>query len=138
MKDSYEFVAIFNYAKDGISINFPDLPGCLSCAETTDEAIKNAEEALGLVLYDMEQEKEEIPKPTPFEKVRCRSNEKAVIIRVWMPLVRNELDEQSVKKTLTIPQWLNQLAEKENVNFSKILQAALKEYLSVKRRNFTK
>lgn len=138
MKDSYEFVAIFNYAKDGISINFPDLPGCLSCAETTDEAIKNAEEVLGLVLYDMEQEKEEIPKPTPFEKVKCRSNEKAVIIRVWMPLVRNELDEQSVKKTLTIPQWLNQLAEKENVNFSKILQAALKEYLSVKRRNFTK
>ena len=60
MKDSYEFVAVFEYAEDGISISFPDLPGCLSCATTTEEAIKNSEEVLGLVLYDMEQEKEKI------------------------------------------------------------------------------
>jgi len=51
-----------------------------------------------------------------------------------MPLVRNELDEQAVKKTLTIPKWLNTLAEKENINFSKILQSSLKEYLKLKRR----
>ena len=134
MKDSYEFVAIFDYAKDGISISFPDLPGCLSCADTTKEAIKNAEEVLGLVLYDMEQEKEDIPNPTPLENIKCKSNQKPILINVWMPLVRNELDEQSVKKTLTIPQWLNKLAEKENVNFSKILQSALKDYLKVKRK----
>ena len=133
MKDYYEFVAVFDYAKDGISITFPDLPGCLSCANTTEEAIKNAEEVLGLVLYDMEQEKQKIPKQTPIEQIRCKSNQKTIFINVWMPLVRNELDEQSVKKTLTIPMWLNKLAEKENVNFSKILQSALKEYLHVKR-----
>lgn len=134
MKDSYEFVGIFDYAKDGISISFPDLPGCLSCADTTEEAIKNAEEVLGLVLYDMEQEKEEIPNPTSLEDIKCKSNQKPILINVWMPLVRNELDEQSVKKTLTIPQWLNKLAEKENVNFSKVLQSALKDYLKVKRK----
>lgn len=134
MKDSYEFVAIFDYAEDGISISFPDLPGCLSCADTTEEAIKNAEEVLGLVLYDMEQEKEKIPNPTPIENIKCKNNQKPILVNVWMPLVRNELDEQAVKKTLTIPQWLNKLAERENVNFSKILQAALKDYLKVKRR----
>lgn len=134
MKDSYEFVAIFDYAEDGISISFPDLPGCLSCADTTEEAIKNAEEVLGLVLYDMEQEKEKIPDPTPIENIKCRNNQKPILVNVWMPLVRNELDEQAVKKTLTIPQWLNKLAERENVNFSKILQSALKDYLKVKRR----
>ena len=48
MKESYEFVAIFNYEKDGISISFPDLPGVFSSAETTEEAIKNANEVLGL------------------------------------------------------------------------------------------
>ncbi len=133
MKDSYEFVAVFNYAKDGISISFPDLPGCLSCADTTDEAIKNAEEVLGLVLYDMETEKEKIPEATPLEKIKCTENERAVIISIWMPLVRNEIEEQSIKKTLTIPQWLNKLAENENVNFSKLLQSALKDYLKVKR-----
>ncbi len=134
MKESYEFVAIFNYAEDGINISFPDLPGCLSCADTTEEAIKNAEEVLGLVLYDMEQENEEIPEPTPLEKIKCNKDDRAVLINVWMPLVRNELDEQAVKKTLTIPKWLNVLAEKENINFSKILQSSLKEYLKLKRR----
>lgn len=134
MKESYEFVAIFNYAEDGINISFPDLPGCLSCADTTEEAIKNAEEVLGLVLYDMEQENEKIPEPTPLEKIKCKKDDRAVLINVWMPLVRNELDEQAVKKTLTIPKWLNTLAEKENINFSKILQSSLKEYLKIKRR----
>ena len=134
MKDSYEFVAVFDYAEDGISISFPDLPGCLSCADTTKEAIKNAEEVLGLVLYDMEQEKIKIPNPTPLEKIKCKNNQKTTLINIWMPLVRNELDEQSVKKTLTIPGWLNKLAEKENVNFSKVLQAALKDYLQIKRK----
>ena len=47
--------------------------------------------------------------------------------------MRNEIEEQSIKKTLTIPQWLNKIAEKENVNFSKLLQSALKDYLKVKR-----
>ena len=134
MKNSYEFVAILDYAKDGISISFPDLPGCLSCASTTNEAIKNAEEVLGLVLYDMEKERKKIPNPTPLEKIKCKNNQKTILINVWMPIVRNELDEQCVKKTLTIPEWLNKIAEKENVNFSKILQSALKEYLQVKRK----
>lgn len=133
MKESYEFVAIFNYEKDGISITFPDLPGVFSSAETTEEAIKNANEILGLVLYDMEIDNKKIPKATTLEKVKCEKNEKTVLINVWMPLVRNELDEQAVKKTLTIPQWLNKLAEAQNVNFSKLLQTALKEYLKIKR-----
>ena len=134
MKDSYKYVAIFNYEKDGINIYFPDIPGCLSCAETTEEALKNAEEVLGLVLYDYEQENKEIPKPTKFEDIKCKNNEKAVLIDVWMPMVRNELDEQAIKKTLTIPRWLNTLAEKEHVNFSQLLQTALKDYLKVKRK----
>lgn len=133
MKDSYEFVAVFDYEKDGINISFPDLPGCLSYADNTKEAIKNAEEVLGLVLYDMEKENEKIPEPTKLEKINCNKNEKTVLINVWMPFVRNEIEEQSVKKTLTIPQWLNKLAEEQNVNFSKILQAGLKDYLKIKR-----
>ena len=133
MKENYEFVAIFNYEKDGINISFPDLPGVFSSASTTKEAIKNANEVLGLVLYDMENDQKQIPKPTSLENIKCEKNEKTVLVNVWMPLIRNELDEQTVKKTLTIPQWLNKLAESQNINFSKLLQTAIKEYLKIKR-----
>lgn len=132
-KENYEFVAVFDYEKDGINIKFPDLEEAISCASTTKEALKNAKEVLELVLYNREQEEIEIPKSTLLEDIKCGENERTVCVNVWMPLVRNEMEEQSVKKTLTIPQWLNKLAEAENVNFSKVLQSALKEYLKAKR-----
>lgn len=52
-KDRYSYVAVFSYEEDGISIEFPDLPGCLPCAEkdNTEEALKNAKEALGLHIW---------------------------------------------------------------------------------------
>lgn len=133
MKDSYKFVAIFDYEEDGINIYFPDIPGCLSCADTTDEALKNAEEALGLMLVHLEKENQQIPDMTPIEKIECKKNERAFIINVWMPLARKEVQDIVVKKTLTIPKWLNDLAEAENVNFSKILSSALQDYLKTKR-----
>jgi len=131
MENTYTYPAIFNYSDDGISISFPDLPGCLSQADTTEEALKNAEEVLGLWMYNLEEDNEPIPSPTPLEKVNCEPNEKVLLISTWMPLARLEIEEQSVKKTLTIPWWLNKLAEERKVNFSQILQAALKEYLKV-------
>ena len=128
-KNSYEFTSIFQYAEDGINITFPDIPSAISYAQSTEEAIKNAEEVLGLILYDMESDKKEIPKATPFENIKTKEDEKAIIIRVWMPLVRNELDEQAVKKTLSIPEWMNTAALKKGINFSQVLQEALLERL---------
>jgi len=132
MKDTYEYVAIFDYAEDGINIYFPDLPGCFSCADTTKEALKNAQEAMGLYLVTCEEDDIEIPEPTPLEKIKCKENEKAILVSVWMPLARSEVEVVSVKKTLTLPSWLNKLAEAHNINFSKVLQASLKDILRTK------
>ncbi len=134
MQTSYTYPAIFNYSDDGISISFPDLPGCLSQADYTEEALKNSEEVLGLWMYNMEDENEPIPAPTPIEHIDCLPNEKVFLIKTWMPLVRTQIENQSVKKTLTIPKWLNTIAEERGVNFSQILQAALKEYLNIQKR----
>lgn len=131
LKDRYIYPAIFDYADDGISIEFPDLPGCLPCAHTTEDAIKNAREALGLHLYCMEKDKDEIPEPTPIDKIKLESNQAVVLVEVWMPLIRDAIENRSVKKTLTIPKWLNDLAEDKDVNFSHILQEALKDRLGV-------
>lgn len=133
MKNTYEYVAIFDYAEDGINIYFPDLPGCLSCADNTKEALHNAEEVLGLYMTYYEDEGLEIPEPTPIEKITLKENEKPILVSVWMPLARSEVEVVSVKKTLTLPAWLNKLAEEQKINFSKVLQAALKDILKAKR-----
>jgi len=133
MKNTYEYVAVFDYAQDGINIYFPDLPGCLSCAKDTKEALKNAEEVLGLYMTCYEDEGWEIPEPTPLENIKCKENEKPILVSVWMPLARSKVEEASVKKTLSLPKWLNDLAEEHKINFSQVLQAALKDILQTKR-----
>lgn len=133
-KDRYIYPAIFVYADDGISISFPDLPGCFSCASSDEEALSMAKEALGLHLYGMEEDNDEIPSPTSINKIPLEPNQAVVLIEVLMPSTREAIENYSIKKTLTIPQWLNKLAIEKKVNFSHVLQAALKNELGVKER----
>jgi hypothetical protein len=101
----------------------------LPCAHTTEEAAKNAREALGLHLWGMERDGDEIPEPTPVTELKCGKNDIPLFVEVFMPAVRERLNNRMVKKTLTIPQWLNAEAEHAGVNFSHVLQNGLKEYL---------
>ena len=130
-KDRYSFVAILTYAGDGISIEFPDLPGCLPCAEDTDSALKNAREALGVHLFGMEQDDEEIPDATPITDLEFEKGQIPVLIEVFMPPVRDRIKNRFVKKTLSLPAWLASKADESGVNCSKIFQNALIQYLNV-------
>ena len=129
MKDYYSYIAVLSYADDGISIEFPDLPGCFPCAHSTDEAVKNAKEAMGLHLWSMEKDNDDIPEPTPITDIKLSKNKVPLLVDVFMPPVRDRLNNKYVKKTLSIPQWLNIEAERQGVNFSLILQNGLKQYL---------
>ncbi len=131
-KDYYVYPAIFTYEDDGISVEFPDLPGCLTCADTTEDAIKMAKEALGLHLYDMEEENETIPVASNISDLSLEKNQIPILIDINMVLHRKAIENTSVKKTLTIPQWLNKEAERHNINFSQVLQEALKQQLNFK------
>lgn len=131
-KDYYMFPAIFDYADDGISISFPDLPGCFSCADTDEEALFMAKDALGLHICNLEDDEYEIPIPTTLKNIKIKNNQKAILVEVNMPLFRESVQNTAVKKTLTIPKWINDLAERNHVNFSQVLQVALKQYLGVK------
>ena len=132
MKDRYIYPAIFDYADDGISIEFPDLPGCLSCADTDEEALYMAKDVLGLWMDYMEKDNEDIPEPTSLLDIELEDNQKSVLIEVWMTTVRNAIDNKPIRKTVTIPQWLDIMAREEDLNFSYILQEALKKELNVK------
>ena len=130
-KDYYIYPAIFDYAEDGISISFPDLPGCISCANTDEEALYMAKDALGLFIASCEEDGDELPPPTLLNNIKLQDNQKPALIEVNMPLFRDAIFNVSVKKTLTIPKWINDLAEKNNINFSQVLQSALKKCLGI-------
>ncbi|HHW03139.1 MAG TPA: type II toxin-antitoxin system HicB family antitoxin [Thermoanaerobacterales bacterium] len=130
-KDIYVFPAILTQYEGNIGITFPDLPGCVSNAKNMDEAVKNAKEALALHLFGMEEDGIDIPSPSSINNLKLDSNEIPLLVEVYMPLYRNAIESSTVKTTVTMPQWLKSLAEKKNVNFSQLLQSALKEYLGI-------
>jgi predicted RNase H-like HicB family nuclease len=134
VKSRYTFPAIFHFADDGISVEYPDLSGCLSCGDNEEEAFKMAKEALQLHLYGMEEDKDIIPKPSKIRDIRLEENETVVLIEVFMPAFRDKMATKAVNKMVTLPRWLNDLADSEKVNCSQIFQTALKEYLGVENR----
>ena len=94
-----------------------------------------AKEALSLHLYGMEQDNDDIPAPSTMKQLakdeQLEENESFCLIEVFMPPFREKQNTRFVKKTLSIPYWLNAQAEAYGVNFSQTLQAALKEQLHI-------
>ena len=132
MQDRYVFPALFCYDLPGqVGIVFPDLPGCTSQSDNDIEALKDAREALSLHLYSMERDGDEIPEPTPVQDLRPEPDEAVVLIDVHMPFFREHMDNKSVNRTVTLPNWLNREAKAADLNFSQILQDALIERLGV-------
>lgn len=127
------YLAIFEPTETGYSVYFPDLPGCVSTGSNFEDAEKMAKEALGLHVYGMEQDGDELPdpsrevKPDPESADGCLT----VPICIFPDLVKNELDNRKVKTNVTIPNWLKQIGEREGVSFSKLLETALRDYLQV-------
>lgn len=131
-KDVYVYPAIFTIDDDGVSIEFPDLPGCIPCASDLDEAVNNSKEALALHLFGMEEDNLEIPDPTSIKDIKLDKNQTLMLVEVYMPLYRDAIENEYIRKNCTIPQWLNKLAEEKKMNFSQVLQLALKERLGIK------
>jgi len=128
-RDVYSYIAVVSFDNDGISIDFPDLSGCFTCAKNENEIYKVAREVLGLYMWSIERDNEPIPEPTSIKSIKLDKNETTMPIEVFMPPVRDRINNKVIKKTLTIPQWLNIEAERQGVNFSLILQNGLNQYL---------
>lgn len=125
----YAFPAVFTPEEGGISVHFPDVEGCFTSGETIDEALYMAADALALMLYDREEEGLPIPTPSPIDAIIPSGSAFTSYIRCDTVEYRRLFHSKAVKKTLTLPAWLNTLAEREGINFSAILQTALKEQL---------
>lgn len=131
MKKNYIYPAIFEFDEDGISIEFPDFDGAFSCADTFEEALEMAKDCLELNLMTLEEDKEEIPEPKSIENYKLKNNQKLMMVVADMISFKKRYSNKTVKKTLTIPKWLNDLGIEKKVNFSAILKEALIKELGV-------
>lgn len=133
--DFYRYIALLDYEEDGVHVTFPDLPGCVSFGKDEAEAVKEAREALGLHLWGMEEDGDTPPAPSSIraltEAEKPQSNETFFLVDAFMPVIREKMAQRFVKKTLSIPAWLNTEAENYGINFSKTLQKALKQELQL-------
>lgn len=122
----YAYPAIFTPEDDGgFSVSFPDLEGCHTCGDDMADALTMAEDALALVLYGYEKDGRPIPSPSDEKNISLSEKEFVNFVACDTLEYRKMYNNKAVKKTLTIPEWLNEAAMAMNLNFSQILQEAL-------------
>lgn len=130
-KELTVYPAIFTKMNDDGNyyvIDFIDLKNCITEGETIQEAYYMAQDAMGLFLDELVK----FPEPTlDFSNIELKENQFISFVSIDMDYYRKKYNNKSVKKTLSIPSWLDTIAEKENINFSQLLQEAIKNKLEI-------
>lgn len=132
MKNRYIYPAIIKCEENVYDVRFPDIENCFTFGKSLEDALDSANDVLGLCLYDMEQDNIKIKEPSKIEDIKLNENESIAWISVWMTPVRDKIDNKSIKKTVTIPKWVNDIGVEHNLNFSQLLQSAIKEKVGIK------
>ena len=132
MKENYVYPIKIHKDEDGaLLITFPNFPGNMTQADTEEGAIRAAQEVLALCITSNEDAGIENPPPLEESRIPLNEGEKLIYVHLWMPYFRYTQKVVYVKKTLTIPKWLDDLAKKQNLNFSGVLVKGLKEALGI-------
>lgn len=128
----YVYPAVFTpEAEGGYSIHFPDLEGCCTQGEDLADGLAMANDVLCLTLYGLEEENQSIPSASSQKEVILEGDQFVTLVACDTLEYRKFYDNKAVKKTLTIPSWLNTMAERQDINFSAVLQSALKAQLGL-------
>ncbi len=127
----YVFPAVFE-PEDGLyNVSFPDLPDCYTCGDDLADAMFMAEDALSGYLSRMEEKGKPVCVPSALNAIPYSEGTTVSLVPADTAAWRRAHSERAVKKTLTIPSWLNAAAESHAINFSQVLQDALKERLGL-------
>ncbi|MDR1013981.1 MAG: type II toxin-antitoxin system HicB family antitoxin [Coriobacteriales bacterium] len=130
----YVYPVVFTIEGDAILASVPDLPGTHTFGETWSDALYMAQDAMEMWLWDAENKGEDVPEasdPSSILAQRAGDNVQVSMVAADTDEYRRRADARAVKKTLSIPAWLNFQAERANAPFSQILQQGLKEYLHI-------
>ena len=129
----YHYYAICEKDEDGYSISFPDLPGCFTCAKEIEEALKMAKDALEGHLLILEEDNDTIEPASPYKELnkKLEDNQVLQLITADTDFVRMREKNKSVNKMVTLPKWLIDLGKEKKINFSQVLQEAVKRELNI-------
>lgn len=128
----YFYPAIFhNDEKGGYWISFPDFPECMTQGETMEEAYEMAVEAMGLCIDDRLKNEESLPEVSAPVDYILQEGDFSCLIEFDLVQYRKKHNIKSVKKTLSIPEWLNEAAMEHDINFSQVLQEALMKKIGI-------
>lgn len=127
------YPAVFHKAEEGgFWISFPDFPECFTDGDSMDQAYEMAVNALGLALTSRQDEKLPIPSASDPSQIDLEPNSFLAVIEFDMLAYKKRMNPRAVKKTLSIPEWLNEEATAMGVNFSQVLQEALMAKLNMR------
>lgn len=121
------YPVIFHPEEVGYSVSVPDVEGCYTQGNTMEEAVEMVQEAIGLMLEDMDN----FPAPSNAAHIQTEGEDFVVVIPFNREEYQRKHSNKAVKKTLSLPQWLNEEAEAAHINFSGVLQEALKARLNI-------
>ena len=126
------YLAVLEPGEDGsYSISFPDLPGCFSYGDNLAEAQRMAKEAASLHVYGMERDGDEIPTPSLNLPMKITDGNVVMPVTIHPDLYRAKRDNERIKTNITLPAWLKRIAEEQKVNYSRLLETALIDYLQL-------
>lgn len=124
------YPAIFHKEDDGFWVSFPDFPECFTEGDSMEQAYEMAFEALGLAITSRKEEGDVIPQPSDLSSINAENGIITLINFDMMEYLRKH-NSKAVKKTLSIPEWLNEEALRLGVNFSQVLQEALMQKIGI-------
>lgn len=120
------YPALFHKAEEGgFWISFPDIPEALTQGEDMTQAYEMAVDALGLALTSREKEQQPLPAISDPTTITLEPDSFLVVIEFDMIAYKKRTNSRAVKKTLSIPEWMNEAAIAMDLNFSQVLQEAL-------------
>ena len=129
----YVFPAIFEADKEvgGYCVFFPDLENVCTQGNDFKDAMDMAEDALCLMLYEMERDGTRIPKASKTSDVKAKAEDIVNLVACDTEFYKNYFENKAVRVNTTLPLWLKKAGEKKHANFSQILQNGVKEYLKL-------
>lgn len=126
----YTYTAVITESNGTFYAKVPDISGCITTGTTLSKAIELITDALNACLVVLEDENIQPQTPTPQSNIKHDVNDILTIIQADTILYRSQTDTKAVRKNVSLPAWMSNLADKRGINCSKVLQDALLTVLS--------